>query len=269
MPSTAGGWISAATLNPSTPLANTQTRRRIGRVEPIDANGIDTHNKHNSRQPEKSTRRSGARFHYSASFQSSRARLHLRFSGKTERRGAECSGEIEANCGFNATRGTQALSLTDTLPNCWHAFCSNHLRLTFETSNRSHFPASWDAYLTQPRASLFRCHVTHMWKQSPSVRLTTSTKCTLRRRRRLPLTSKWMGGRSGAVFARCIIILIFAAADDCKNPLATDTFLQSGMQIHNNQASLPPYSSVHQITIYGDDKHLPVSQVQTPRRSRT
>ena len=62
------------------------------------------------------------------------------FRGRRERRGAECSGEIEANCGFNATRGTQALSLTDTLPNCWHAFCRNHLRLTSISSNQSHFP---------------------------------------------------------------------------------------------------------------------------------
>ena len=140
LPSTAG-WISAATLNPSTPLANTRTGRcRVGRVEPIDANGIDTHNKHNSRQPEKSTRRSGARFHYSGVIPVACAPSFAVFGEDgAERRGAECSGEIEANCGFNATRGTQALSLTDTLPNCWHAFCRNHLRLTSISSNLSHF----------------------------------------------------------------------------------------------------------------------------------
>ena len=33
----------------------------------------------------------------------------------------EWSGEIVANCGFDATRETDALSRTDTLPKRWHA----------------------------------------------------------------------------------------------------------------------------------------------------
>ena len=59
--------------------------------------------------------RSGARFHSVGVIPVACAPSFAVFEEDgEERRRAECSGEIEANCGFNATRGTQAISFTDT-----------------------------------------------------------------------------------------------------------------------------------------------------------